>query len=81
MKERRSLTRWLLTILGSLIGLWLLAPALIVIPLAFSSASSFVFPPPSLATTNFENFFSDKGNSHLRMDGVTVSVTSGVYAD
>ena len=60
MRERRSLTRWMLTILGSLIGLWLVAPALIVIPLAFSSASSFVFPPPSFATTNFEAFFSDR---------------------
>ena len=33
MKERRSLARWVLGILGSLIGLWLIAPALVVIPL------------------------------------------------
>ncbi len=29
----------------------------------------------------FENFYSDRGNSHFRMDGVTVTVTSQVYAD
>lgn len=29
----------------------------------------------------FENFFSDQGNAHFRMDGVTATVTSGVVAD
>lgn len=29
----------------------------------------------------FENFCSDKGNSHVRMDGITATVTSAVYAD
>jgi len=28
----------------------------------------------------FENFFSDKGNAHVRFDGVTATVTSGVTA-
>lgn len=59
MKERRSLARWLLTIAGSLIGLWLVAPALIVIPLGFSNATSFVFPPPEFSTRWFESFFTD----------------------
>lgn len=29
----------------------------------------------------YENFFSDKGISHLRFDGITATVTSGVVAD
>lgn len=29
----------------------------------------------------YENFFSDKGDSHVRFDGITATVTSGVYAD
>lgn len=29
----------------------------------------------------FENFTTDKGNSHVRFDGVTATVTSGVFAD
>jgi len=29
----------------------------------------------------FENFFSDKGNSHVRFDGITATVTTGIYAD
>jgi hypothetical protein len=29
----------------------------------------------------FENFFSDKGNSHVRFDGISATVTAGVYAD
>jgi hypothetical protein len=29
----------------------------------------------------YENFFSDKGDAHVRFDGITATVTSGVYAD
>jgi hypothetical protein len=29
----------------------------------------------------FENFFSDKGNSHVRFDGITATVTAAVFAD
>lgn len=29
----------------------------------------------------FENFMSDKGNAHVRFDGITATVTSGVFAD
>lgn len=28
----------------------------------------------------FENFFSDKGDAHFRMDGVTATVTPGIYS-
>jgi hypothetical protein len=28
-----------------------------------------------------DNFFSDKGSSQIRMDGVTATVTAGVFAD
>ena len=59
MKERRSLARWVLGILGSLIGLWLIAPALVVIPLAFSNAETFVFPPPAFSLRWFESFAAD----------------------
>jgi len=29
----------------------------------------------------YENFFSDKGDSHVRFDGITATVVSGVFAD
>jgi len=29
----------------------------------------------------FENYFSDKGNAHIRFDSITATVTSAVYAD
>ena len=29
----------------------------------------------------YENYFSDKGNAHVRFDGITATVSSGVYAD
>ena len=29
----------------------------------------------------FENFFSDKGNAHVRFDGINATVSSGVFAD
>lgn len=29
----------------------------------------------------YENYFSDKGDAHVRFDGITATVSSGVYAD
>ena len=31
--------------------------------------------------TVLDNFFSDKGNSHVRFDGISATVTSGVFSD
>ena len=50
--------RWTFTIFCGLILLFLAAPVIIVVPLAFSSADFLRFPPPSYSLRWFENFFS-----------------------
>jgi putative spermidine/putrescine transport system permease protein len=42
-----------------LVGILLIAPTLVVIPLAFTSVRSFEFPPPGFSTQWFEEFFTD----------------------
>jgi putative spermidine/putrescine transport system permease protein len=42
-----------------LVGILLVAPTLVVIPMAFTSAESFQFPPPGFSTRWFHEFFSD----------------------
>src|SRR5204863_6069004 len=52
------LGRWSFGIYCGLVFLFLAAPVVIVIPLAFSSADFFRFPPPSYSLQWFDNFFS-----------------------
>jgi len=47
---------FMLTLLVSVVGLFLLLPTLIVIPMSFSAAEAFVFPPPGFSLRWFENF-------------------------
>jgi putative spermidine/putrescine transport system permease protein len=42
-----------------LVGVILVAPTLVVIPMGFTSARTFEFPPPGLSTQWFEEFFND----------------------
>ncbi len=58
-RRRLPLTRVLLVGSSALVGLWLVAPILIVIPLSFTGQQSFQFPPPSWSTRMYSNFFSN----------------------
>jgi putative spermidine/putrescine transport system permease protein len=51
--------RALLIAFCSLVGLVLVAPTLIVIPLSFTDRPTFQFPPKGWSTRWYENFFSD----------------------
>lgn len=50
---------WWLKVVGALVGLYFILPTLIVIPVSFSSASTFQFPPRDLSLQLYENFFTD----------------------
>ena len=79
MKERRSPARWLLTILGSLIGLWLVAPALIVIPARLKATR---LPDKPLALIG-DQLFVANANAVLRFpytEGSTAIDQPGVAA-
>lgn len=62
---------WWLIAVGTLVALYFILPTLIVIPLSFSSASAFEFPPKDFSLRWYENFFTDPiwlkslGNSFL----------------
>ncbi|MBE1585457.1 ABC transporter permease [Nonomuraea angiospora] len=43
----------------ALVGVWLVAPALIVVPLSFTSKASLKFPPDGWSTRWYEHFFGD----------------------
>lgn len=54
---RRS--SWGLKVWCALVAVWLAAPALIIIPLGFSSAQSFRFPPQGWSLRWYQRFFTD----------------------
>jgi putative spermidine/putrescine transport system permease protein len=62
---------WWLIVIGAVVALYFILPTLIVIPLSFSSASAFQFPPQDFSLRWYENFFTDPiwlsslGNSFL----------------
>ncbi|MFG2446643.1 ABC transporter permease [Nocardia fluminea] len=55
----RSEHRPLLTVFCVFVGVLLVAPTLVVIPVAFTSTRTFQFPPPGFSTQWFEELFAD----------------------
>ena len=53
------MSRWLLRGFAAIVVVWLIAPVLVVVPLAFAGRQSFVFPPESYSWQWFEELFSD----------------------
>lgn len=58
MSERRGPSK-LLVAVSALVGVWLLAPILIVIPMGFTDKRSLSFPPKGWSLEWYRNFFSD----------------------
>jgi putative spermidine/putrescine transport system permease protein len=50
---------WWLKIVVALVGLYFILPTLFVIPMSFSSSSTFQFPPEGFSLDLYKNFFSD----------------------
>ncbi|GIJ49232.1 polyamine ABC transporter permease [Virgisporangium aliadipatigenens] len=50
---------WWLKLIGTVVALYLILPTLIVIPMSFSSASTFQFPPKDFSLRLYENFFTN----------------------
>lgn len=60
MDEENGGVSWGLRIVAGVIGVWLLAPIAIVIPLSFTDRSSFVFPPRGWSLRFYKNLFMDE---------------------
>jgi len=71
--------RWTFTVYCGLVFLFLAAPVVIVIPLAFSSADFLRFPPPSYSLRWFENFFSRRDWMEAAVNSLKIGVlTAGL---
>ncbi|MEV4694565.1 ABC transporter permease [Micromonospora echinospora] len=62
-RRRRNTTvdpiPWWLKLVGALVALYFILPTLFVIPMSFSTASTFQFPPTGFSLKLYENFFTD----------------------
>ena len=59
MTQRFAFGRWLLTLTGGSVLLFLCLPIAIVVPMSFSSASSLEFPPSGYSLRWYQSFFGD----------------------
>lgn len=66
---------WLSTYALLVLG-FLIAPVVIVLPMAFSSASSLTFPPPGFSLRWFENLFFDQGWRDAAINSLFIAVIS-----
>ncbi|MEV1286307.1 ABC transporter permease [Micromonospora sp. NPDC049679] len=66
---------WPLRVLCVVVGLWLVAPTFVVIPLSFTGEQSFNFPPESWSLTYYKQFFTDPAWT----DALLVSVQLAVW--
>lgn len=62
------------------IGLWLIAPTLIVIPMSFNEQKSLAFPPQGFSLRWFENFFSDSQWFGGFLNSVQIAILTAILA-
>ena len=68
-----------LTIVGTMVALYLVLPTLIVIPMSFSEATTFVFPPRGHSLWLYRNFFTnDRWLDSLRNSFVVASCAAAI---
>lgn len=56
-----------------LLGIWLLLPVLIVVPLSFTAKRSYVFPPTDFSTRWYESFLTDPNWVQVTYNSVIIS--------
>ncbi|MGW3497105.1 ABC transporter permease [Streptomyces sp. NPDC001020] len=65
---------------SALVGLWLIAPTLVVIPLSFTDKASLVFPPSGWSTRWYANFFTDTRWTDALLSSLQVGALVAVVA-
>lgn len=72
-----KLGNWILFGLAGIVAFSLIAPLLIIIPMSFSEAQSFAFPPRGLSLRWYENLFTNEAwyRGALQSIGIAVLVT------
>src|SRR5262249_33713030 len=71
---------WWLWVLGGAIGVFLIAPSIVVIIMSFSSGKMMMFPPPGFGLTWYENFFSSSEWIGSALNSLKIAVLSALLA-
>ena len=71
---------WWLWTVGVLVALYFILPTLIVIPMSFSSASTFQFPPKDFSLRLYENFFTNPAWLSSLGNSVVVAILASLLA-
>lgn len=77
MKARAPIV---LTTVAILVGLFLILPGLMVLPMSFNGARSMRFPPDTLSLQWYENFFTNAAWTRSLLNSLLVSVLSALVA-
>ncbi|MDI5929997.1 ABC transporter permease [Rhizobium leguminosarum] len=70
----------LLGFFGALVAVWLVAPNFVVIPISFTAAKSFRFPPPGWSTRWYESFFQDTEWLSSAFTSMQVAIVASILA-
>lgn len=70
MTTRVRIWQWAVVIA---VGLWLVAPSLVVIPLSFTDQDSFQFPPKGWSLKYYENFFTAPAWRDALLNSLTIA--------
>jgi len=76
----RVLTRIALSALAVVVGIMLLAPILVIVPMSFSDSSFLAFPPEKWSTRWYDNFFNDPAWRESALASLRVAVAVTVCA-
>jgi putative spermidine/putrescine transport system permease protein len=74
MKSKHGRTSWWLKVWCVVVVIWLMAPVLVIIPLGFSDAQSFKFPPDGWSLRWYSKFFSDPAWSEALVTSLVIAV-------
>ncbi len=76
----RKATRWALAGLCTLIGLWLILPLAVIVPISFSGEDSFAFPPQSWTLARYANLVTPQWTQALLNSLVVALLVAGLCA-
>ncbi|WP_051798579.1 ABC transporter permease [Catenuloplanes japonicus] len=71
---------WWLKLIGGVVGLYFVLPTLFVIPMSFSTATTFQFPPQGFSLKLYENFFTNPVWLDALRNSVVVATLASLLA-
>ena len=74
MNSKHGRASWWLKTWCVVVVIWLMAPVLVIIPLGFSDAQSFKFPPEGWSLRWYSKFFSDPAWSEALVSSLVIAV-------